>query len=456
MARLTSNTLRASWHGADRWVSDGGGRGAGRLVARIKRNGVDFYFQYFSAEGRKKFWPLGPYDAEGRKGLALPAARDRVAELSLLYRSGVTDVHEHFDRLRKAEEQARKAAEEAARRELEAAQRSTLKQLLAAYVGHLERQQKESARDVRSLFDRHVYDADPLLTNRKAAELSTEDFVDLIGRLTETGKGRTAAKLRSYLRAAYALAIRSRTDPSAPMALRSFGVTSNPVANIGTLAKYNRVRDRVLSAPELAAFLRQLDKLPAGVLKDALQLGLYLGGQRPTQLLRARRTDLDLSAAVLTLYDPKGARQQPRRHVVPLVPEAAQILSRRINAMADSEFLFGVTGKAPLTPEALSLAVSEMSKAMIRAQEIRDPFQLRDVRRTVETMLAGLGVSSDIRAQLQSHGLGGIQIRHYDRHDYLAEKRHALGKWTRRLKQLRDRETAMVVPLHRPRSATKE
>ena len=36
--------------------------------------------------------------------------------------------------------------------------------------------------------------------------------------------------------------------------------------------------------------------------------------------------------------------------------------------------------------------------------------------------MAALGISSDVRAQTQSHGLGGIQARHYDRHDYMPEK----------------------------------
>jgi hypothetical protein len=46
----------------------------------------------------------------------------------------------------------------------------------------------------------------------------------LISALTEVGKGRTATKLRSYLRAAYSLAISSKTDPDAPLILRSFGI----------------------------------------------------------------------------------------------------------------------------------------------------------------------------------------------------------------------------------------
>ena len=40
-----------------------------------------------------------------------------------------------------------------------------------------------------------------------------------------------------------------------------------------------------------------------------------------------------------------------------------------------------------------------------------------------------LGASPDLRAQIQSHGLGGIQAKHYDRHDYMAEKTAALAGW---------------------------
>jgi len=64
---------------------------------------------------------------------------------------------------------------------------------------------------------------------------------------------------------------------------------------------------------------------------------------------------------------------------------------------------------------------------MQAAGELPDgPFTVGDLRRTVETRLAALGVSLEVRGQLQSHGLGGVQARHYDRHDYLNEKREAL------------------------------
>jgi integrase len=447
--QLTTNGLRTAWRGKDQWLSDGGARGGGRLIARITRDGVALLFQYFAPEGRKRFFPLGPYDSNGTRGLSLPKARDRAAELSALYRSGTMDLHEHFQRERDAEERARKAAEDAARRAQEAAQRSTLKQLLDAYVGHLKRQGKQSAGDVASIFDTHVFKAAPELGSRKAAEVTIDEFVGLIGKLTEAGKGRTAAKLRSYLRAAYSLAIRSKTDPSAPLGMRAFGVEVNPLASVGALSQYSRARDRVLSGPELAAFLKRIDGLQERPQKDALQLCLCLGGQRPAQLLRAKPGDVDVDAGTITLYDPKGARQQPRRHVLPLTAEATKILKRRVEGATDGIPLFSNDGRTRLRHETVSTLVADIAEKMLEKKESRELFQLRDIRRTCETMLASLKVSSDVRAQLQSHGLGGVQQRHYDRHEYALEKRAALEKWARHLAALKAGKQADVVSLPR-------
>ena len=53
-------------------------------------------------------------------------------------------------------------------------------------------------------------------------------------------------------------------------------------------------------------------------------------------------------------------------------------------------------------------------------------FQPKRIRSGVETLLAANGVSREVRGHLQSHGLTGVQARHYDGHDYMKEKRSAL------------------------------
>ena len=45
---------------------------------------------------------------------------------------------------------------------------------------------------MRSIFNTHVFDAAPETAATKASEVKVDDFVRLIGKLTEAGKGRTA------------------------------------------------------------------------------------------------------------------------------------------------------------------------------------------------------------------------------------------------------------------------
>jgi integrase len=452
---ITANQLRAKWNGRDRWLSDGGARNMGRLVARLRREGVTFVYQYFGPEGAKKLFLLGSYDPEGVRGLSLPLARDRAAELTALYRTGVLDLHGHFERQRADQERARKSHEEAQQRAQEEAQHATLGHLLNTYTTHLKQSGKSSAGDVKSILKKHVFDANSALALRKAADVSVDEFVGLIGAVVGKGKGRTAGKLRSFLRAAYALAIRSKIDPAAPQAMRTFGIVVNPLASTAALSQFNRTRKRHLNALELGAFLKRLDGLFPGPKKDALELCLDLGGQRPTQLLRVRETDVDLPGSTITIYDPKGARTQPRVHMLPLTESTVEIVKRRLDAVqlareeakrkgeADnllapgSMWLFSTDDCTGMREETISELVKNLSEEMVKTGEAREPFQLRDLRRTAETMLAKLGTGPNIRGEVQSHGLGGVQKRHYDQHDYLEEKRAALQLWGSHLAALK-------------------
>ena len=71
-------------------------------------------------------------------------------------------------------------------------------------------------------------------------------------------------------------------------------------------------------------------------------------------------------------------------------------------------------------------------------------FSAKRIRSGVETALASLMVSKDDRGRLQSHGISGVQARHYDGHEYTDEKRAALQKL---LKFLEAADAAKVVPI---------
>ena len=456
MAELTDRALQRTWSGKDEWLSDRGSRGAGRLVAKLAASGVTFYFQYY-LNGRRRFLPIGSYDRKGERGKTLLQARDQAQEWSVLMRTGVADLHglledQERDRQRMRAEQAAVAAQLA--REVAS---SSLRQLLNGYADHLERSGKQAAADVRRIFQLHVFSVDPELAERKATSIPVDDFVALLAKLTEAGKGRTAGKLRSYLRAAYSLAMRSKTDPDAPISMRTFGIQANPIASIGALSRYNRIRTRALSADELGSFIRRLQALPETPKRDLVLLCLFLGGQRPSQLVRARLVDLDLGARTITLLDPKGARTQPRVHVLPVSEQAAVIFGSLAGqaiaispvGQTQSGLLFTSDGKRELRIETVSAFVKDIADDMLRANELRESFELRDLRRTCETMMAALRISSDIRAQIQSHGLGGIQARHYDRHNYMEEKRDALEKWVAHLERIVAGDVGKVVPMNR-------
>jgi integrase len=442
MAEITTNQLRAKWSGKDRWLSDGGSRGAGRLVARLTRTGAHFFFQYFAPRGGKRLFPLGPFDAEGRVGLRLVDARARSAELAALYRAGTTDIHAHFaQRQRESEceraqaERARQAQEHGETQAQLDAERRSLRRFLMAYVEYLKGAGKPSAKDVANIFENHVF-SDRDISDQDAARVSTDDFVRLISKVVAAGHGRTAAKLRSYLHAAYALGIRAKTNPAAPQVMREFVLQMNPIASIDALSQYNRALSRNLDERELAAFLKRVQAQPMDARRDAVEVCIHIGGQRPTQLLRLRRADVDLHARVITLYDRKGRRREPRAHVVPLTKQAAYILARRIANLAGSDFVFTTDGRTAMDRGTLTNYVTAIAAEMLEAGEAHMPFTLRDLRRTLETLLASWGVSSDVRKHLQSHGLGGVQQRHYDRYEYLREKRAALQLLTMHLTRL--------------------
>jgi integrase len=465
-ARFTDAQIQSKRLKPGTWLTEAlGGRGAGRLVLRIAESGERlFYFRYTEPGRRQRAIALGAYARDGRAGLSLRRARDKAEELSKRYREGARDLRAQLDNERRAA--AEKAAHELAERERKAieAQRGTLRKLLEAYVAHLEQKGRQSAGDVRRIFNVHVFEAWPSYAERKASELRPGEITTVVRTVVEKGKGRTAGKLRSYMRAAYALAIKSEHDAAAPATLRHFGIEANPVADTAALSEFNRTRERALTAGELRAYLQRLEALEETPARDALLLLLYLGGQRPEQLLRVAPADVDLQAPTLVVLDPKGKRSQPRVHVLPLPARCLPIVERRLEAAGDAPWLFTSDGVRRTRVETLTDYVREISAAVAKdpvlkaAKASKGEFQLRDIRRTCETMLASLGVSRDIRGQLLSHGLGGVQVRNYDRHSYLHEKVEALDIWNAYLSRLKRGhvDPAKVVSMARVRSARRQ
>lgn len=360
----------------------------------------------------------------GRVGaISLKDARAKARDWLALLDQGL-DPSVIEEQTKKAREAA-EAAQERERLATEAAKKYTLSALIVHYLDHLDKQGKDAA-DAKQALAKNVIKAQPELAALPAREVTRSQVTAALRAIVEAGHGRMAAKVRSYLRAAYALALRAEGDATAPHELIAFAIEANPVSDTAPLSQFNKARDRALNEAELRAYWKRISTLE-GLTGDAARLQLLLGGQRWEQLLRAEAADYDPHAKTLTLRDPKGKRTTPRLHVLPLVDDAAKILKRLAKQAAalESAHLFSLDGKTQMHQRTVAKVIEATAAAMVEAGEAQ-PFMPSDIRRSVETRLAAMGISREVRGQLQSHGLSGVQVRHYDRHGYMDEKRAAI------------------------------
>ena len=337
------------------------------------------------------------------------------------------------------QEQAQKAEKAAKKAVIEANQKYTLKALLETYTDYLDARGKaKSAKAARSVVKVHILKTDPTLSTKPATSVTSHDIAALIRQAREKGKERTAGILRSTISAAYNCGRRAPFDTELPSTFIKFNIVNNPVDVIPTIAV--NAGNRTLSKDELKHYMAALGD---DTIDMALKLGLFSGGQRMAELLRVQVSDWNADTKTLRLLDPKGKRRMPREHLLPLGPVAASIVSELIKQAKakDATLLFhSRNNKTSIHDSMPGPRVSEIATAMSG-----EPFDLRDIRRTVETMLAGLGISRDIRAQLLSHGISGVQAQHYDRHDYLKEKHATLIKWERHLNRIASGEEEQKV-----------
>jgi integrase len=382
----------------------------GSLEARKLAAGTQFYWRYTS-EGKTDRLPIGFYDPtaspksteKSEHGFSVLAA-EREAERMAKEHRKAAEVG-GLRGVKRAETQARIAARD-----------QTLDKLMTDYCEHLKALGRRSYRDAQSIFKIHVREAWPDKAKRPAAKVTTEDVADMMRKAIEAGKGRTANKLRSYLRAAFQTAKASRTKPSIPVHFKDFGVTFNPAAETEPDETKNVPDKRPLSRDELRTYWRLIKRAP-GIRGSLLRLHLLTGGQRIEQLVNLRTENVE--PAMITLYDGKGRPgHPPRPHAIPLTKSAKLALKE-----CEPQKAFALStdgGESHIAATTLSTWAAEAV-----GDAITD-FQAKRIRSGVETLLASLGVSSDVRGRLQSHGVSGVQARHYDGHLYLDEKRAAL------------------------------
>lgn len=432
--RLTSGLLRsASEQGLKTWISDNEGiRGGGRLVARIYDRQVSFYFRY-SIDSKLKYIPIGPYSLRPVDGrFTLEQARRAASDFAAVYRNPATRDLKQFQKpIPAGESTLQGAAIVTASLPIMDVTKS-LGALCQFYVSELEREKKGCARQVEGEIRRSVLSSP--LSERPAKDVTAKEITDLLREVTKRGK-RAAGKARAFMNAAFERARTAALDADAPPGWIHFDVERNPVRETKARGKAG-TRDRSLNERELGWLWHHLigDAKAESVVYRALRLNLLLGGQRGAQLLRCRRSSYDEFKRTVVLYDGKGNRDKPRRHELPLTDLALKEVTELVLLSKAMESKLLIPTRDPeraLNQIMLSKEVSLISRHFIAVELISEeaPFQYSDLRRTAETLMVDIGISKELRSQLLSHGLSGVQEIHYNRADYADQKLEALKMW---------------------------
>jgi integrase len=212
-------------------------------------------------------------------------------------------------------------------------------------------------------------------------------------------------------------------------------VDAHPAARMIKRFK-ERPSDRVLTDDELRALWLGLDAHP-GAPADTIRLRLLLG-QRGGEVIGMRWDEVDLKAGVWHL--PGARTKNGRPHAVPLPPTALALLERR---RAD----------APADVGAVFPGLTQWSDDHRALSTIHGgAYTWKDLRRTVSTRLAARGFSEEVIGRALNHARYTVTARHYIKHGYEAEVRHALETWDAELADIvagREPSRSAVVPFRR-------
>lgn len=382
-------------------MKDAGPRGAGRLALVIRpmseRVSAEWYAVYFRG-GRRETAKIGTYPE-----IPLAAARQKFRDeyMPAIVAGGNV-----------------KAASVVAMRRHGG---TTVKALFEAYVKHLESRGATGAKQARHvLLDSRYNAADALGRDRLASSITPGEISAFLGTIFQRGKRTMAAQVRAYIGAAYSWACAAKNDYTSAIGGVDLGIDSNPVANIPADHGAIRQGTRALSAAEVRAFYLWLEQ-KAKASKAAIVLMLrLLTGQRGIEIQSMCAAGYSSAEAIYHWEKTKNGSP----HTIPLPRRAVAIL----DSLAPNEHgLFFPHKRDP------ARGLAEDAAQYICREYIEESgcehFCPRDIRRTWKTLAGRAGLSKELRDRLQNHSRADVSARHYDRYDYMAEKREGMAKW---------------------------
>lgn len=446
MATITDKAMQGKPGETDRWLTQPFKRGAGVFLARITPTAERlFYFRYTDTKGRRPFLSVGHYHPKGNNGgLTLAAAYKKASDLSSLYQSGVHDLKEYFA----AEEAKKIAAEAQAKQQAIDDQRAadikkdgvvTVHMLFERWADvELKHQQradgqrvgrKDSGEYTRAQFKRRVFDD---LGKVEARLVKKSDLMKILDKARAKGQLRTANMLLADLKQMFQFALAREL------------IERNPLDTV-TKAKVGGKdveRERVLTIDEIQTLAK---KLPKANLTERSSIGLWLmlsTACRISELMNAEWSDVDFSAS--TWYLPVTKNQRP--HTIHLSAYSKKLFEQ-LQTMRIAETKDGEEPSKWIFPNARAdgpVCIKSFGKQLHDRQRPPDKekwkrrakntdalelpggrWTAHDLRRTAATMMAQLGVSTDVIDECLNHKIANQVSRVYIRDRRLPEQARA-------------------------------
>jgi integrase len=361
------------------------------LAVRVSPNGLKTWDLAYRIRGSGKVRRV----SLGRvKDVSLEKARERANELTSAARGGRDILME--------EEESRAAA----------ASRLTVENLIALYVHRRVTGRLRTASEIERRLNRGLK---PILS-RHADDIRRRDIRALLDAVADQGIEREAEKRRQTVGAMFRWALSQdivETDPTAGLKAYDPGTP----------------RDRVLTVNEIKALWMWLDTnvLPHNA-ADILKLQL-LTGARCGEISGLHTEEIDCVQWTWTLPAARSKNKRPR--VTPLVGTTRQIIQTRLATITSGPFFTAETGN-------ILNSANVGNYLHTRTDQLpTNKFTTHDLRRTVATMLAEMGIPLDLVAAVIGHEANGKEtrtlIRHYIRTDMIDRKAHVLHAWNDRL-----------------------
>ncbi|MDD3847457.1 MAG: tyrosine-type recombinase/integrase [Syntrophorhabdaceae bacterium] len=393
--------------------------GEGLILRIMPTGGKSWHLRYVFDSDQKRI-SLGKYP-----GLSLKDARDKKDQ-------ALKDVANGIDPAEKADEEKRKRKEAL-----------TFADLLDEFWER-ELKKKITAADQKRLITKDVI---PAWNKRKVASITRYEAVRLLDKVRDRAPV-TGNRLQTVLVRMFNFAAERGIIELSPLG--------------GKMSRSDETsRKRVLTDDEIKTLWNALD-LEAGVdiyagTKLALKM-ILLTGQRPGEVCGMTWDEIKSGVWI----SPATRRKTDEDQQVPLTAMMIDILKQARVFSGDSQYVF-TSQRSPLyshrkpstaKPKENDLHVTRLSLSHAINRHWQgmgfdgERFTPHDLRRTVRTRLAELGIDDVVAERVLGHKLQGV-LAIYNRYDYAAEKRQALERWESRLREILSitKQKTNVIPL---------